>query len=138
MPRLTRATAIAPLAALLLLGGCISFCPKTPPTLFDLTAESPAPAGAGQSGSLSSALVVETPEAPLELDVTRVAVQIDPSNVAYVKKAGWVERPARLFGRLRGCIRNERLVLGVRRPHRAERQCAQQHQRRRRLGEALA
>ena len=27
-------------------------------------------------------------------------VQIDPSNVAYVKKAGWVERPARLFGRL--------------------------------------
>ena len=100
MPRLTRATAIAPLAALLLLGGCISFGPKTPPTLFDLTAESPAPAGAGQSGSLSSALVVETPEAPLELDVTRVAVQIDPSNVAYVKKAGWVERPARLFGRL--------------------------------------
>jgi len=100
MPRLNQALAIAPLAALLLLGGCISFGPKTPPTLFDLTAESPAPAGAGQSGPLASALVVETPEAPLELDVTRVAVQIDPSNVAYVKKAGWVERPARLFARL--------------------------------------
>ena len=90
----------APLAALLLLGGCLSFGPKTPPTLFDLTAENPAPAGAGQSGSLAGALVVEVPEAPLELNVTRVAVQIDPSNVAYVKKAGWVERPARLFQRL--------------------------------------
>jgi cholesterol transport system auxiliary component len=90
----------APLLAVLLLGGCLSFGPKTPPTLFDLTAENPAPAGAGQSGSLASALVVEVPEAPLELNVTRVAVQIDPSNVAYVKKAGWVERPARLFQRL--------------------------------------
>jgi len=89
-----------PLAALLLLGGCISFGAKPPPTLFDLTAENPAPAGASQSGSLASALVVEVPEAPLELNVTRVAVQIDQSNVAYVKKAAWVERPARLMQRL--------------------------------------
>jgi len=95
-----RPTLCAPLAALLLLGGCLSFGPKVPPTLFDLTAENAAPAGAGQSGPLASALVVETPEAALELDVTRVAVQIDASNVAYVKKAAWVERPARLFQRL--------------------------------------
>ena len=27
----------------------------------------------------------------------RVAVQIDPTNVAYLQKAMWVERPARLF-----------------------------------------
>jgi cholesterol transport system auxiliary component len=91
---------IAPLAALALLGGCISFGPKAPPTLFDLTAKNPAPAGAGQSGSLASALVVEVPEAPLALNVTRIAVQIDPTNVAYVKDAAWVERPARLFQRL--------------------------------------
>ena len=91
---------IAPIAALLLLGGCLSFGPKTPPTLFDLTAENPAPAGAGQSGTLASALVVEVPEAPLALSVTRVPVQIDPTNLAYVKNAGWVERPARLFQRL--------------------------------------
>jgi len=95
-----RPSLCAPLAALLLLGGCLSFGPKAPPTLFDLTAENAAPAGAGQSGPLASALVVETPEAALELDVTRVAVQIDASNVAYVKKAAWVERPARLFKRL--------------------------------------
>lgn len=91
---------VAPLAALLLLGGCVSFGPKAPPTLFDLTADSPAPAGAGQSGTLASALVVEVPEAPLALNVTRVPVQIDASNLAYVKDAGWVERPARLFQRL--------------------------------------
>jgi len=89
-----------PLAAALLLGGCISFGAKPPPSLFDLTAENPAPAGAGQSGSLASALVVEVPEAPLELNVTRVAVQVDPANVAYVKKAAWVERPARLLQHL--------------------------------------
>ena len=91
---------LAPLAALLLLGGCISFGPKAPPTLYDLTAENPAPAGAGQSGTLASALVVEVPEAPLELAVTRIPVQIDGANVAYIKDAGWVERPARLLQRL--------------------------------------
>ena len=95
-----RPSHFAPLAALVLLGGCLSFGPKVPPTLLDLTAENPAPAGAGQSGSLASALVVEVPETALELNVTRVAVQIDPANVAYVKKAMWVERPARLFQRL--------------------------------------
>ena len=93
-------TRTAPLAALLLLGGCLSFGPKTPPTLFDLTSENPAPAGAGQSGSLASALVVEVPEAPLSLNVTRVPVQVDATNLAYVKKAAWAERPARLFQRL--------------------------------------
>lgn len=104
----------APLAVLLLLGGCLSFGPKTPPTLFDLTAENPAPAGAGQSGTLASALVVEVPDAPLELNVTRIPVQIDGSNLAYVKKAGWVERPARLFHRLLAetiRARGSRLVL---------------------------
>ena len=95
-----RSASIASLAALLLLGGCISFGPKAPPTLYDLTAENPAPAGAGQSGTLASALVVEVPEAPLELAVTRIPVQIDGANVAYIKDAGWVERPARLLQRL--------------------------------------
>ena len=90
----------APLAGLFLLGGCISFGAKPPPTLFDLTPDNPAPAGASQSGSLASALVVEVPEAPLELNVTRVAAQVDAANVAYVKKAAWVERPARLFQHL--------------------------------------
>jgi len=88
------------LAAPLLLAGCLSFGPKVPDQLFDLTAENPAPAGAGQSGSLASALVVEVPETSLELNVTRVPVQIDDAHLAYLKKAAWVERPARLFQRL--------------------------------------
>lgn len=90
----------ATLASLLLLGGCISFAPKVPDTLFNLAPENPAPAGAGQNGSLANALVVEVPEAPLELSVTRVPVRVDESNVAYLKNAAWVERPARLFQRL--------------------------------------
>lgn len=112
--RLATIVRTAPLAALLLLGGCLSFGAKPPPTLFDLTAENPAPAGAGQSGTLANALVVEVPDAPLELNVTRIPVQIDNANIAYVKKAGWVERPARLFQRLLAetiRARGSRLVL---------------------------
>lgn len=92
----TLAALIAPLA----LGGCLSFGPKVPDKLFDLTADAPAPAGSAQSGSLANALVIEVPETGLELDVTRVPVQIDNANVAYLKKAAWVERPARLFRHL--------------------------------------
>jgi cholesterol transport system auxiliary component len=38
--------------------------------------------------------------APQKLEVTRVPVLIDGSSLAYLKDAQWVERPARLFGRL--------------------------------------
>ena len=111
----TAAQRSAAIGALLLLGGCISFGPKVPPTLFDLTADAAAPAGAGQSGTLARALVVEVPETALELNVTRVPVQIDDANLAYLKKAAWVERPARLFQRLLAeTIRARgRLVLDV-------------------------
>lgn len=99
-PKMNRSLAAFPLAVLLLAGGCVSLGPKAPPALFNLTAENPAPAGASQSGDAATALVVEVPEAPLEFSVTRVAVQIDGSNVAYLKNAAWVERPARLLSRL--------------------------------------
>ena len=89
----------APLAVLLL-GGCLSFGPKVPATLFDLTPDTVAAPGSGTSGTLESAIVVLEPEAEQRLDVTRVPVQIDDANVAYVKDAMWIERPARLFQRL--------------------------------------
>ena len=89
-----------PLAASLLLGGCLSFGPKVPTTLFDLTPDAVAAPGSGTSGTLESAIVVLEPEAEQRLDVTRVPVQIDDANVAYVKDAMWIERPARLFQRL--------------------------------------
>ncbi len=89
----------APVAALLL-SSCLSFGPKVPATLFDLTPDAAAAPGSGTSGTLESAILVLEPEAEQRLDVTRVPVQIDDANVAYVKDAMWIERPARLFQRL--------------------------------------
>ena len=90
----------AALALTLMLGGCLSFGGKAPPTLFSLTAAQVAPAGSTASGSLKSAIVVMEPETDKRLAVQRVPVQIDAANVAYIKDAVWVERPARLFGAL--------------------------------------
>lgn len=84
----------------LALAGCVSLGPKVPDTLLNLTAARTAPAGTAASGTYSSAIVVLEPEAEQRLAVTRVPVQIDDANVAYLKKAMWVERPARLFQRL--------------------------------------
>lgn len=89
----------APVLAALALGGC-SFGPKVPPRLYTLTAINGPVAGASASGRLEDAIVVLEPEAEQRLDVTRVPVQVDPQNVAYLKNAGWVERPARLMQRL--------------------------------------
>ncbi len=90
----------AALALILALGGCLSFGGKTPPTLFSLTPAQVAPAGSTASGSLKSAIVVMEPETDKRLAVQRVPVQVDAANVAYIKGAMWVERPARLFGAL--------------------------------------
>lgn len=90
----------APFAALLLLGGCVSLGGKAPKQLIGLTAESTAPAGDMGATTLREALVVLDPEAERRLDVQRVPVQIDDANVAYLKDATWVERPARQFRRL--------------------------------------
>lgn len=95
-PRILLAALVLPLA----LGGCLSFGSKPPPTLFSLTATSAAPAGTAASGAAGSALIVEEPETDRRLGVQRVPVQVDASNVAYVKNAMWVERPARLFAGL--------------------------------------
>jgi cholesterol transport system auxiliary component len=86
-----------PVLAVLLLGGCLSLGGKVPDTLFTLTAEKPVAAGTAISGKPAEAIVVFEPETDRRLAVQRVAVQIDPTNVAYLQKAMWVERPARLF-----------------------------------------
>lgn len=70
---------------------------KVPPTLLTMTPAQTAPAGAVAQGTPSSAIVVLEPETDRRLAVQRVAVQVDPSNVAYLKDAMWVERPSRLF-----------------------------------------
>jgi cholesterol transport system auxiliary component len=80
------------------LAGCISFGGgKVPDTLINLTPSATAPAGTAISGKAEDAIVVLEPETDRRLAVQRVAVAIDASNVAYVQKAMWVERPSRLF-----------------------------------------
>ena len=91
---------LTPLAALALVG-CISLGgAEPPPTLLTLTADAAAPAGSGASGAGKDALTVVEPDAPASIAVTRVPVQVDDANVAYLQDAMWVEKPARLFRRL--------------------------------------
>ena len=90
----------APLALALLLQGCISFGGKVPPTLLRLTSTQSAPAGASLSGRTSDAIVVLDPDTDRSIAVTRVMVQVDDSNIAYLAKAQWAERPSHMFAAL--------------------------------------
>ena len=85
------------LALSLALGGCLSLGGKVPPTLLTLTPASTIPAGTVTRGDPKTAIMVMEPETDQHLAVVRVPVQIDDTNVAYIKNAAWVERPARLF-----------------------------------------
>ena len=87
------------LAGMLALSGCLSQA-KLPSTLLTLTPANSAAAGSGGTGSLSDAIAVIEPAVPQKLDVTRLPVQINASQVAYLKDAMWVEKPARQFRQL--------------------------------------
>ena len=94
---LLRLSALAPLA---LLAGCISLGGKTPDSLLTLTPEAVAPAGTTASASQSTSLAMTPFEAPAALNVTRVPVQVTDTEIAYLKDAVWVEKPADLLRRL--------------------------------------
>lgn len=104
--------------ALVSLSGCVSIGrggDEPPEQLFTLTASAMAPAGASAQGDLATALSVSEPGVPQYLDELRVPVQVNPSAVAYLQDAFWVEKPARLFQRvLTETIRagGTRLVVG--------------------------
>ena len=92
--------AIAAVAGLLALTGCVSFGGRAPESLITLTPAAMAPAGSVASGNAQTAIALSEFEAPLKLDVTRVPVQVTDSEIAYVKDAVWNEKPARLLSRL--------------------------------------
>lgn len=102
-PQSRISTIAAPVLALglaLALGGCLSLGSEPPATLFNLTPARVATPGTGASGTAAQAISVLDLDAPARLDVLRVPVQVDDASVAYLKDAQWVEKPARLFGRL--------------------------------------
>ena len=88
------------LAPALLLGGCISFGSEPPESLLTLTPANMAPAGTGGSSEAGAALALVEFDTPSAIDVTRVPVQVSDTELAYLKDAVWVEKPARLFRRL--------------------------------------
>ncbi len=88
----------APLALALLLQGCVSLGGgKPPPTLLRLTATQAPAAGSSLNGKTVDAIVVLDPDTDRSLAVTRIMVQVDDSNVAYLAKAQWAERPSHMF-----------------------------------------
>lgn len=89
------AMALLPLA----LTACVNIGNKTklPATLLTLTSTAVAPAGSAASATAAEALMVLEPETDQTLSVLRIPVQVDEANIAYIKGAQWVERPARLF-----------------------------------------
>lgn len=97
---ITKTLRLAVLAPAILLGGCLSFGAEPPPSLLTLTPAATAPVGASASGNPTTAITLVEFEAPAALDVTRVPVQVNDSEIAYLKDAVWVEKPARLFRRL--------------------------------------
>lgn len=101
MPRLTairRPARALVLLPLLLAGGCLNLGGgKPPPVLMRLDPQASAPVGTAVSGNPASALVVAEPEVDKSLASLRIPVRVSDTDLAYLTKAQWVERPARQF-----------------------------------------
>lgn len=94
-PPLLRLAALAPV---LLLTGCLGLGGgKPPPTLLRLSADATAPVGVSVSGTPAGALSIAEPEVDKQLAAMRVPVRVSDTDIAYLKNAQWVERPARQF-----------------------------------------
>jgi cholesterol transport system auxiliary component len=85
------------LPLIMALGACVSFGGKAPASMLVLTADNVVAAGTARTASVADALVIQIPQVPRKLDTNRVPVQIDASNIAYLKDAFWTDKPARLM-----------------------------------------
>ena len=90
----------AALALCFTLPGCISLGGEPPASLLTLTATAEAPAGTVTQGNPASTIAVLEPGVPQSINAVRVPVQVNDTEVAYLKDAVWVEKPARLFQRM--------------------------------------
>ena len=88
------------LAGALLLASCVSFGAKAPPSMLLLTATAAVADGTSKVAPVADALVISMPDSPRKLETNRVPVQIDASNLAYLKDAVWTDKPARLMQQL--------------------------------------
>jgi cholesterol transport system auxiliary component len=93
-------------AALLMLGGCINLGGGAPPeSLLTLNSLARPAAGSGAVAGRDTTgrvILVQLPDTPAKLDVLRLPVTINETQLAYLEEAFWVEKPARLFRRLLG------------------------------------
>ena len=89
-------------AASLMLTGCLSLGGKVPESLLTLTPTATLAPGTAINGDVAQAIQVNEPDSPAKLAVTRVPVQIDDTQIAYVEDAVWADKPSRLFRRLLG------------------------------------
>lgn len=113
--RPVRLGALAALGAAVALSGCLGMGGKVPEQLLTLTPAISAGAGADINGNFSNAIAVLSPGTPRELDVQRIPVQVNDTQIAYLKDATWVEKPARLFRTLLSetiRAKSNRLVIG--------------------------
>jgi cholesterol transport system auxiliary component len=111
---LKTATIFSIICPALLLGACVNFGSKPPPSLLVLTASAKVADGSANSGLQKSALVVLAPSAPRKLDTNRMPIQIDANRVAYLKNATWSDKPSQLMQSLLMetiAAKNGRLVL---------------------------
>jgi len=90
------------------LGACVSLGGGSAPgQLIRLTPEASLPTGAERRGG--APILVAEPVTDRALAVSRVAVQVDETRIAYLPDVAFVERPARLF---RGLLAEALAVKG--------------------------
>lgn len=97
MARLPASALAAALAFPALLGGCVSFGPKPPPSLMTIAATAPVAPGTTATATDRTAVAIVVPAVPQALATQRVAVMSGANAVAYLKDGLWVEAPNRLF-----------------------------------------
>lgn len=96
---------IVPLALFTALGGCsissmLGGGGKPPATLFTLSPNAVDPAQISRTANSGQAVTIATPVITKALRTTRVAVELGPTQVQYVKNVQLVDTPDRLFQNL--------------------------------------